>query len=240
MRLAGRLLTVAAALLLAVPSSGAADKRPWTRAVYIVNQSTRVTDAELEDALPAFQASVSDDLRHYWNVDARLVLADAPPARAWTLTLSDEPDCVFCAGYHGVRMGVPFGMVFPDDELPWTVVLTHELQELLVDPMVNRAALDATMFRLTEVSDPVESPRYAYARASASGAPVLVSDFVFPRYYESRYRRGPFDFAGHVRHPLEILTDGYLAEWSGSGWSVRFADGTTARRRLAVFPTAHF
>jgi hypothetical protein len=234
-----RLLLVAAAalLLVAVPASSADEQPPWTRAVYVVDDSDSITEAELADALPAFQAAVSHDLKPYWNVDARLVLGPPPSARAWTITLSDHVDCLFCAGYHDTRLGVPYAKVFTLEDVDWQVVFTHELFEMLVDPQINRAALDKLTFRLVEVADPVEAEQYAYERPSATGQPVQISDFVTERWYRHGLQRGPFDYAGHVRKPLQLLTDGYVSYWTGSNWTQQLASGQRTRRRLAVYPT---
>jgi hypothetical protein len=194
--------------------------------LYVENTSTVVTDAQIADALPAFQASVSQDLAPIWGADATLVQAPAP-AGAWTITVSDNSDVNGALGYHWLADGVPYGKVFAvdsaDDGANWQVVFTHELFEMLVDPYANRASLSKRFGKqharwwLTEVGDPVESDDYAYTRPSATGQPVFISDFITPAWYDKSSTR--YDFRGYVKRPTQLLPGGYANYWLNGRWN---------------------
>jgi hypothetical protein len=197
--------------------SGAADA---AQPILVVNQSTLVTDEQIQDALPAFQLAVTRDFAPVWGTDATLT-TDPATADAWTVTITDEPDVLFAAGYHYLDHGRPAAKVFADS-MPWQLVLTHELFEMLVDPWLNRSVRAHGKWWLVEVGDPVETR--SYQLPSASGLPVSISDFVTPAWYRPG-TRGPFDHNLHVKRPLQLLAGGYAAYWSelAGGWTGVFA-----------------
>jgi hypothetical protein len=233
-----RRLAALATLLLLFGAAGARATSPeprFNRALYVVNNSSVVGDAELADDLPAFQAGV-EDFERSWGGSVQLVLTDAAPARAWTIKLLDDADVVGALGYHSMERGVPYARVFAktsaDYGFNWTVTFTHEVFELLADPHINRAVLVKQLFYLVEVADPVEAEQFAYTHPAASGAPVAISDFVTDLWYRRGLRRGSFDFTGQVRHSLQLLTGGYVSYWDGFGWAQRFAQRAHRRRPL--------
>jgi hypothetical protein len=139
-------------------------RRRRRAAVLIVNQSTLVTDEQIQDALPAFQQAVTNDFAPVWGTDATLT-TDPATEDAWTVTITDEPDVLFAAGYHYLDHGRPAAKVFAD-AMPWQLVLTHELFEMLVDPWLNRSVRAHGKWWLVEVGDPVETRSYQLPSAS--------------------------------------------------------------------------
>jgi len=225
-----RALAIAAGVFALIACTGA-HAATGTRTIYVTNGSTMVTDAELADALPAFQQALDQDFAPEWGADATLVQLPAGatvPAGGWSIAISDEPDVFGAAGYHDIGAGhVPFARVFADTGLEWQVTFTHELWEMLADPYCDRTASPAKLGEHTkagqalyalEVADPVEDQSFAYSRPGADGAPVPISDFVTERWFDGE-GGGRFDFAGHVKHALQILTNGYITEYTGGGWT---------------------
>jgi hypothetical protein len=104
----------------------------------------------------------------------------------------------------------PFALV--EVEGYWSVVLSHEVLEMIADPYGNR--LVAAMRRgqpnkrvkyLLEVCDPCQSMWYP-----VNGVPV--SDFYTPRYFDPvQAEQGRYSFTGAITEPLEILDGGYLS-----------------------------
>src|SRR6266496_218740 len=131
-----RLCVIFAAFLLS--GSAAAAAAPL---VYVSNTSTVLTDAQIQDALPAFQAAVTLDFAPAWNAPAQLVFGPAP-AGAWTIAVSDDSDVYGALGYHDVQGSSPIAKVFArtdiDNGYSWQVTLTHELFEMLADPYTDR------------------------------------------------------------------------------------------------------
>ncbi|MGH7744597.1 MAG: hypothetical protein ACREQ5_07245, partial [Candidatus Dormibacteria bacterium] len=110
--------------------------------VAITNVSTVVTDDQVVNAVPAWQAQVTEDFCPVWGVDAVVKFyrkSETPPA-CWPLQLVDNSDQAGAAGYHLTKLGIPYGYVFVktdiDNGLQWTATASHELLELLADPYV--------------------------------------------------------------------------------------------------------
>lgn len=103
----------------------------------------------------------------------------------------------------------PLALVQASDS--WSVVLSHEVLELVADPYGNRLIAaahprDATqrVKYLLEVCDPCQAVWYP-----VNGVPV--SDFYLPRYFDPvAVDRLRYSFTGEIGRPLEILDGGYL------------------------------
>jgi hypothetical protein len=159
----------------------------------------------------------------------------SPAAASWWLTVFDNSDQAGALGYHDLTPdGLPLGKIFAATDQQygenWTVTASHELLEMLGDPDVNLSALvqsSNTAGRLYayEVCDACEADAAAYQINS-----VLVSDFVFPAWFES-FRQAnstPFDFQKKITAPFQLLAGGYIGVFdirSGSGWTQITAEG---------------
>ena len=185
------------------------------RNIYVTNESTAVTDAEIQAALPAFQAQIDEDIGDVWNVNARLVF-DTPPPLGWRITVTDNPPCWFCGGLHHWLDGRAEALVRPGDD--WQLSFSHELVEMLVDPYIRddgnwgRFVKAGKRLWLVETGDPVEDSKWSYERDG-----VTLSDFVLPAWYRGG-AKGPYDFQGYVDHPFQILEGGYAWYISAGRW----------------------
>ncbi|WP_222932722.1 hypothetical protein [Nocardia yunnanensis] len=207
-----------------------------------MNRSTVLTDAEVSAVVPALQTQVHRDWAPAWGSDADLSFvasAQQPEPGSWWLVVSDDSDQAGALGYHDLTPeGLPLGKVFArsdrDAGLQWTVTASHELLEMLADPDINLAAYEfstATIGRIYayEVADAVEANQYGY---QIDG--VLVSDFVFPAWFENFRKAGStqFDYGKHLTAPFELLPGGYIGVFDitgGSGWHQLTADNAPAR-----------
>src|SRR5262249_27233993 len=104
----------------------------------------------------------------------------------------------------------PFALVEASDA--WSVVISHEVIEMIADPYGNRLVaaaprLDKTqrVKYLVEVCDPCQTVWY-----SVNGVPV--SDFYTPKYFDPvGLAGGRYSFTGRLEQPLQILDGGYLS-----------------------------
>jgi hypothetical protein len=198
--------------------------------IYVTNKSS-LTDTELADALSVYQRALDEDFAPIWPQarGSKLILGEAPKG-AWSVRIADETTCFYCSGYHDVEDGVPYAVVSALDN--WQITLTHELWEMLINPYTERFAIVKGKARnrkyALETADPVEGDKFAYQRQSASGAAVLISDFVTPAWFR-RGSRGPWDFTRKTKRPLQILEDGYQLWFHDGGWdAIWFGDGAKA------------
>jgi hypothetical protein len=205
--------------------------------IAFINASTVLSDAQVEDAVPALQRQVHENFAQAWGIDADLDFVPRgtrPPGGHWWLAVLDNSDVAGALGYHDItREGLPLGKIFAGTDLhfgqQWTVTASHELLEMLADPDVNLSALveiGRNLGRLYayEVCDACEADEFGY---EIDG--VLVSDFVFPAWFESfrRPRSTQFDFGERISEPFELLPGGYISVldfFTATGWRQHAAD----------------
>ena len=182
--------------------------------ISVVNRTNGlVPDSELQRVIRAINRQIQEDVSPHWNRTALLRLEG-------TLGGSPDPDnprnlrgqgiIYVCQdvdqedylGYHDLNQrGIPFGFVFLDIaknlEEEWSVTLSHEALEMLMDPEVNLLAKgphpahpEREVFHWYELCDAVQSETY-----EIDGVPV--SNFVLPLYFTSTEEvSGRNDFLG--------------------------------------------
>jgi hypothetical protein len=206
--------------------------------IQISNESSVLTDNQVQAIVPVLQTQVSRDFGPKWGIDADLefVTKDKLDPNKWWLIIFDDSDQPGALGYHDLNpSGFPLGNVFAktdiQDGLQWTVTTSHELLEMLADPDINLTALiqsdqqTATLYAY-EVCDAVEADQFGYDIDD-----ILVSDFVYPSYFESMFYNKAavkFDHQNKLKNIVpDMLPGGYMLVWdiySGSGWHQIFAD----------------
>jgi hypothetical protein len=199
--------------------------------ISIINASTVLSDKDVHPVVQALQHQVTNDFRPAWGVDAELKFipeGHTPPAGTWWLTLLDDSDQAGALGYHDLTPdGLPIGKVFAGTDLKfgssWSVTASHELLEMLGDPNINLTVLVQTndtagTLYAYEVCDACEDDSLGYNIGS-----VLVSDFVFPSWFENFRAQGStqFDQQEAIDAPLKLVAGGYIGAFdisAGSGW----------------------
>jgi hypothetical protein len=217
--------------------------------ISVINESTVLADTDVTPVVAVLQKQVTNDFRPVWGVDAQLVIVPkgTPPASgSWWLTLLDDSDQANALGYHDLTTeGLPAGKVFVTSDLKagtsWTVTASHELLEMLADPNINLTVFvqnsnTAGILYAYEVCDACEDDSLGYQIDN-----ILVSDFVYPAWFESFRTEGStqFDHGKKIQKPLDLLTGGYIGTFnvtSGSGWQQTTAEKhpTNMRNRGAV------
>lgn len=209
-----------AAIALGAGAAFGSDALPFSQTIYVVNASSNLSNAGLAADLTVFETVANRDFTPAWNLaPVKLVLQDDVnqlPPHAWVIFLYDQPDCLFCAGYHTAR-GSPYAVVGTQAGLNWQVVFSHELFEMLVDPYVDLwistyycnpfAGCYPTAFYNYEVCDPVPSFGYGYWEQG-----VRISDFVLPSWF-NRQGSQKLDFMGFLHHALKVAPHGYLGRY---------------------------
>ena len=164
--------------------------------IAIVNFS-QLDDQEVQEAIRAVNRQVVEDFMPIWGA-GRLCKIHAPvfdPADIDTLAadpvfadgviyIVDEGLLAGALGFHDLNArDMPFGFVFVLDPQDWTVTLSHEVLELIIDPTVNIFVpgpdprnSQSTVLHTYEVCDAVERTTYQIDN-------VLVSNFLTPSYF---------------------------------------------------------
>lgn len=118
--------------------------------ISVVNFSA-LSDSEVQDAIRAVNRQIQEDFAPIWGAFWGLRLhgssfsPDDPDSLAeefvqgeGVLYLTDTPHVAGAAGFHALNgRELPFGFVFITDPNDWTVTLSHEALELIIDPTVN-------------------------------------------------------------------------------------------------------
>lgn len=191
--------------------------------IAITNVSTVLTDQQVQDVMPAMQHQVLADFKGYWNMECELMFLPRSNAMIegwWQIVIVDNPDLAGALGYHDLSaVGTPLGKVFAklllDHGQSWTSTFSHELLEMLADPLIDtlKQAVDNRLYAL-EVCDPVEADELGY---KIDG--VLVSDFITPRWFQPFVHGDRYSFRQNVSRPLEIAPGGYMSVWDpNQGW----------------------
>lgn len=186
--------------------------------IYIQNKSTLVTDADIAAMLPALQTQISRDFAPIWGIDAKLQLGIGP---GYQVLLKDDPDANDAKGdlgYH-ILNGMPTAIIFVRVSLTMlSSVISHELLEMLADPLCTRMASDN--IHIIEVCDAVETTGYIINE-------VYVSNFVYPAYFKMN-NGTQYDYNKQLKTSYELLPGGYEMTLQGNQWISRFghlADG---------------
>jgi len=201
--------------------------------VAIVNGSSVVLDADVQDLVAALQIQASRDFAPIWGRDARLAFSpqNTPvPGGTWELLIADNSDQAGDLGYHELTVnGDPLGKVFAQDDIAngnsWTVTASHELLEMLADPWINQCVQNdkpdgSIRFYALEICDACEDDQFGYQVALPNGKNILVSDFVQPSWFQPS-DPAPYDFQGRINAPFAILPNGYIGyldAQSPNGW----------------------
>lgn len=176
--------------------------------VYIHSYSKRVKPVQIANALPAFQSSIDEDLGPIWGVSAVLT-TDPSSDYTMEMVIVDNADCP-CYGFHTNVTGLPLAIISAKTAQAhhedWRLTASHELDEMLVDPFVDRKLWIKDKQWIVEVADPVESGADAYFKGN-----VPLSDFVTPAWFTGG--QGPYDFTGVLRKPGQLARGGYLSWW---------------------------
>ncbi len=225
--------------------------------ISVINHS-RKSDEEVQRVIRAINRQVQDDFAPHWHTSATIRLEGTPGGTAnpnlplemrgdAVIYLEDEADVDAALGYHDRNLrGIPFGFVFLDLcrelEEPWSVTLSHEVLELIVDPEVNRLVAgphpedsDREVLHWYEVCDAVQDERY-----EIDG--VEVSNFVLPLYFTGTEEMGGRnDFLGTTEKRTDELRSFGVAKGGYIGYYdplTRTHETVTAdddaRRRMEV------
>jgi hypothetical protein len=210
---------------------------PLTHHVAIVSLTRDISTRSLLQVTAALQKQVTRDFSPIWGIPAtvdafddlqsvpndyhpvvlfgdpdelanrlRSAVGEQPAAR-----LLDEFERGSLGGIHlNALTRQPFALVSASDA--WTVVLSHEVLELLADPYGNHVVAAAHPTRpeqrvkyLVEVCDPCLSLWYP-----VNGVPM--ADFYTLRYFDPvRVDGVRYSYTGSLEHPLQILEGGYLS-----------------------------
>ncbi len=207
-----------------------------TRHVVLLDQSSmNLTLAQVNEVAQALQTQLDRDFTPVWGVHALVQAIDRNqqiPPGTWPMRILDQSEAGL--GVHLDKNRKPFAEIQAGTD--WSITASHELLEMLVDPLGHRLVSDPDIdpasdghqvHYLVEVGDPCEI--YTYQMNGIS-----VSDFVTPEYYDVNAPAGTaLDFLNQLNKPLEVPRGCYIS-WldpQDGHWHQEQTDGS--------FITAH-
>ena len=193
--------------------------------ISIINHTNgRLLDEQVQSAIRAINRQITEDFAPYWSLGAQMRLEgrskpthskqSLPDMRGdAVIYLWDKTDVPGALGYHDRNnSGIPFGFVFIDliEQLgeSWTVTLSHEALEAILDPEVNllvqgpHPTENRDVFHWYEACDAVQAEAY-----KIDG--IDVSNFVLPLYFTSGDEKGGRnDFLGRLHSGATLRSFG--------------------------------
>lgn len=187
-----------------------------------------VARARLVEDVPAW-ARATADLADEWGTPAVRFVVLRPgsraPSGATVVRVVVGGAIPGPPGYHTTDGRIlVFANVASRYGYPLSAVVSHEVEEFLVDPQVCLEQAGEAL----EVADPVASRSYLVP--GRDGDPVPVSDFVYPSWFVPG-AHGPYDRAGILDRPREVAAGGYAERLVGDRWVIdgRPHGGTRSR-----------
>jgi hypothetical protein len=111
--------------------------------IAVINESTAISDTDVQAMAPAFSQQWNGDLAPIWGVEEATFTfvpqGQAPAAGAWWVVFLDDSDQAGALAYHDLtNEGRPLSKVFVKtllaDHANISVGATHEICEMAVDP----------------------------------------------------------------------------------------------------------
>jgi hypothetical protein len=165
--------------------------------IAVINFASTLTDQAAQEAIRAVNRQVMEDFAPIWGYGRLLKLhaVDFNPADPDSLSpqkvpadsamyLVDEASLPGALGFHDLNThDVPVGFVFVLDPNDWTVTLSHEALELILDPTVNIFVPGPDPRNPTNIVLHTYEACDAVERISYSIDGIAVSDFLTPSYF---------------------------------------------------------
>ena len=193
-----------------MPTRSKTAARPQIPTIACIDNAETPLGLDLGKLVRALQKYVDDHLAPVWRTPAKLVKATKPPPGAWVLVFLESADKKHLGdfGYHQFFEGRPIARVFVGSVMgkePLSLVASHELAEMLVNPGSNLWALGrGTRLYSYEICDAVEEEMFKIDGFE-------MSDFVYPAFFDAH--RAPnstqFDHLKRITRPLQLLKRGF-------------------------------
>jgi hypothetical protein len=202
--------------------------------IAIINQSTLVTNDQVNTMCQAIQIQLNLHVLPAWNMKAGAVKFYADPKKvpgyAWVVSMLDNSTQAGALGYHSLDNDKIDAFIFaqpvlsnggavivfdPNNPSQYTVsaTLSHEVCEMVGDRYAGGFSqgpqVTAGNLYCQELCDPVENDSYA---VNVGGTQIAVSNFVFPSWFnpEATAINMPFDYLKKLAAPFTMDAGGYM------------------------------
>ena len=191
--------------------------------ISVINQSSRVTNAEVESMTKALGVQYAQHVSPIWGLTPAVEAVgtgETPTVGSTPAYIIDTPDVPNALGYHDEDANGPYIKVFVNPvldnggttlmgSLSVSAVLSHEGCELLGDPSANRWAdgPNGSDYAI-ELSDAVQGDSYDITLDT--GVVVSVSNFLYPDFFDPNvFPNTKLDYLGKLGLPFTMSPGGY-------------------------------
>lgn len=212
-----------------------------SNAIYLVNQSTNVSDADLMHIARACHVQIGRDVAPAWGLIPSPVFGvpkgKPVPVGGWNIVVMDTLDQADAAGWHtedgqgihgvvGTKVWLDHGGTVLTGPNSVATTASHEVVELFADRTANVWRDTGNGWAMIqELCDPVEGDAYDLSGAS-------VSNFVLPAYFDPVAPQGSrFDHLGKLSQPFSLDAGGYCVYEIEGKTGQQFADQVPAWKR---------
>lgn len=209
--------------------------------IVFVNQSTKITDAEVANIAEACDAQLQKEVATAWDIKTPLHVATGQAAhKTWYpfFFVDDIPDAPDALAYHYVQSnGIPAGKIGVNATLAAKETVSsaasHEAVELQCDIFCATWSFSDRLGCLvaTEACDPVQGDSYSIK--VADGTKVPVSNFVTPYYFTGSSSKNAVDHMGTLSKPFEIAPGGYQIQMKAGKISNQWGASASKALRAA-------
>ena len=126
--------------------------------IAIINNSTKISNTELERAVKAIQIQVSKHLAPIWAKDGKLRITKSPQYGDYLVFVADTIEQKGVDGWHTVRNGVPIAEISYNSD--WTYTLSHEIIEMLHNPYIIETKQNDLVYLMEEIADATNKVGY--------------------------------------------------------------------------------
>ena len=212
--------------------------------IAVINESTLVTNAQVQTMCQAIQIQLSLHVLPAWNMKSATITFYADktkvPGYAWVVSMLDNSTQAGALGYHSLDNDKVDAFIFaapvlqnggtalvfnPANPSQYTVsaTLSHEVCEMVGDRYAGGFSQGPQIAQgnlyCQELCDPVENDSYGITVGTTV---VSVSNFLFPSWFNSEATvalNAPFDYLDKLKAPFTMDAGGYmiLATLDGEG-----------------------
>lgn len=200
-------------------------RRPKLPVLYVINESTVVSDTTVKHWCTAVTAQLKNDVAPAWNMTPwRVKLVSSlwhTPTGSVILAVLDDADQAGALGYHSTdNGGRAYGRVFAKTAMDYGVdpstTFSHEVLETWGDPHVDQWADTHLGYKVPiELCDAVEGDTY-FSKG------VKVSNFVLPAWFGVGDGHW-YDHLGTTLKPFSLAAGGYTVQlWPDGSATQKF------------------
>lgn len=180
--------------------------------IYIINKTLRYTNNDISNLVSKIQQS--EFLKQFckdWNINIPnlIYVRIGWPINPNNININIFDNNPNKRSYHSAMNGIPFANIFCDPKINnLSILLTHELFELLINPKMQETFKFQNQIYLKEVCDPVSNNYFLYDN-------FKITDWVLPIWFDETnnlLNQKPINHLNTLQKTFELSAEGGYME----------------------------